>query len=105
MQFVGNKTPLYDKGVKLSNLTTTKSYKMSIKSLTIEQRKGLKKHLVHGDLKRVAKKLNLSNSAIHGFFNGKSNNPEILDELLKLLRKYAKNREDIGTILGKINAE
>ena len=73
MQFVGNKTPLYDKGVKLSNLTTTKSYKMSIKSLTIKQRKGLKKHLVHGDLKRVAKKLNLSNSAIHGFFNGKSN--------------------------------
>ena len=55
MLFVGNKTPLYDNGLKLSNLTTTKIYKMSIKSLTIEQRKGLKKHLVHGDLKRVAK--------------------------------------------------
>ena len=25
------------------------------------------------------------------FFNGTSNNPEILDELLKLIRKYAKN--------------
>ncbi len=76
-----------------------------IKDLSIKERKAIKKYLVHGDLKRVAKKLNLSNSAIHGFFNGKSNNPEILDELLKLLRKYAKNREDIGTILGKINAE
>ena len=105
MQFIGNKTPLYDKGVKLSNLTTTKSYKMSIKSLTIEQRKGLKKHLVHGDLKRVANKLNLSNSAIHGFFNGKSNNLEILDELLKLLKKYAKNRGDIDSILGKNEAK
>ena len=76
-----------------------------IKDLSIKERKAIKKYLVHGDLKRVAKKLNLSNSAIHGFFNGKSNNPEILDELLKLLRKYAKYREDIGTILGKINAE
>ena len=76
-----------------------------IKDLSIKERKAIKKYLVHGDLKRVAKKLNLSNSAIHGFFNGKSNNPEILDELLKLLRKYAKNREDVGTILGKINAE
>ena len=76
-----------------------------IKDLSIEERKAIKKHLVHGDLKRVAKKLNLSNSAIHGFFNGKSNNPKILDELLKLLRKYAKNRGDIDTILGKINAE
>ena len=76
-----------------------------IKDLSIKERKAIKKYLVHGDLKRVAKKLNISNSAIHGFFNGKSNNPEILDELLKLLRKYAKNREDIGTILGKINAE
>ena len=64
-----------------------------------------KRYLVHGDLKRVAKKLNLSNSAIHGFFNGKSNNPEILDELLKLLRKYAKNRADVDVILSKINAE
>ena len=76
-----------------------------IKDLSIEDRKAIKKHLVHGDLKRVAKKLNLSNSAIHGFFNGKSNNPEILDELLKLLRKYAKNRGYIDTILGKINSE
>ena len=76
-----------------------------IKDLSIKERKAIKKYLVHGDLKRVAKKLNLSNSSIHGFFNGKSNNPEILDELLKLLRKYAKNREDVGTILGKINAE
>ena len=78
---------------------------MSIKSLTVEQRKGLKKHLVYGDLKRVAKKLNLSNSAIHGFFNGKSNNPEILDELLKLLRKYEKNRKDVDTVLGKKEAK
>ena len=76
-----------------------------IKDLSIEERKAIKRYLVHGDLKRVAIKLNLSNSAIHGFFNGKSNNPEILDELLKLLRKYAKNRADVDTILGKINAE
>ena len=72
-----------------------------IKDLSIKERKAIKKHLVHGDLKRVANKLNLSNSAIHGFFNGKSNNPEILDELLKLLKKYAKNRGDIDIILGK----
>ena len=58
-----------------------------IKDLSIKERKAIKKHLVHGDLKRVANKLNLSNSAIHGFFNGKSNNPEILNELLKLLKK------------------
>ena len=76
-----------------------------IKDLSTEERKAIKKYLVHGDLKKVAKKLNLSNSAIHGFFNGKSNNPEILDELLKLLRKYAKNRAHVDTILGKINAE
>ena len=72
-----------------------------INDLSIKERKAIKKHLVHGDLKRVANKLNLSNSAIHGFFNGKSNNPEILDELLKLLKKYAKNRGDIDIILGK----
>ena len=72
-----------------------------IKDLSIKERKAIKKHLVHGDLKRVANKLNLSNSAIHGFFNGKSNNPEILDELLKLLKKYAKNREDIDIIFGE----
>ena len=76
-----------------------------IKNLSIEERKAIKKHLVYGDLKRVAKKLNLSNSAIHSFFNGKSNNPEILDELLKLTRKYVKNRGYIDTILGKINSE
>ena len=76
-----------------------------IKDLSIKERKAIKKHLVHGDLKRVAKKLNLSNSAIHGFFNGKSNNPEILDELLKILRKYEKNRGDVDFILGKISAE
>ena len=76
-----------------------------IKDLSIEERKAIKKHLVHGDLKRVAKKLNLSNSAIHSFFNGKSNNPEILDELLKLLRKHEKNRVYIDTILGKINTK
>ena len=55
--------------------------------------------------KKVAKELNLSNLAIHGFFNVKSSNSEILDELLKLLRKYAKNRGNIDTILGKLNAE
>tara|TARA_B100000035_G_C20898940_1_gene508471 strand:+ start:120 stop:353 length:234 start_codon:yes stop_codon:yes gene_type:complete len=76
-----------------------------IKDLTVEKRKAIKKYLVYGDLKRIAKKLNLSNSTIHSFFNGKSNNPEILDELLKLLEKYAKNRGDVDTILGKINAE
>ena len=76
-----------------------------IKNLSIEERKAIKKHLVHGDIKRIAVKLNISNSAIHGFFNGTSNNPEILDELLKLTRKYAKNRVYIDTILGKINAE
>ena len=76
-----------------------------IKDLSVKERKAMKKHLVHGDIKRIAKKLNLSNSAIHGFFNGTSNNPEILDELLKLTRKYAKNRVYIDTILGKINAE
>ncbi len=76
-----------------------------IKDLSIEERKAIKRYLVHGDLKRVAKKLNLSNSAIHGFFNGKSNNPEILDELLKLLRKYAKNRDEVASIFGKVNAK
>ena len=76
-----------------------------IKDLSVKDRKAMKKHLVHGDIKRIAKKLNLSNSAIHGFFNGTSNNPEILDELLKLTRKYAENRVYIDTILGKINAE
>ena len=50
-------------------------------------------------------KLNISNSAIHGFFNGTSNNPEILDELLKLTRKYAKNREEVASIFGKVNAK
>ena len=73
-----------------------------IKDLSINERKAMKKYLVHGDLKRVAKKLKLSNSAIHSFFNCKSNNPEILDEILKLLRKYDKNRRNIDIILGKI---
>jgi len=76
-----------------------------IKNLSIEERKAIKKYLVHGDIKRIAKKLNLSNSAIHGFFNGKSNNPEILDELLKLIRKYAKNRVEVASIFGKVNAK
>ena len=76
-----------------------------IKNLSIEERKAIKKYLVHGDIKRIAKKLNLSNSAVHGFFNGASNNPEILDELLKLTRKYAKNREDVASIFGKVNAK
>ena len=76
-----------------------------IKNLTTRQRKAIKTHLVHGDIKRIAKKLNLSNSAIHGFFNGTSNNPEILDELLKLTRKYAKNREEVTSIFGKVNAK
>ena len=76
-----------------------------IKNLSIEERKAIKKYLVHGDIKRIAKKLNLSNSAIHGFFNGTSNNPEILDELLKLTRKYAKNREEVASIFGKVNAK
>ena len=76
-----------------------------IKNLSIKERKAIKKYLVHGDIKRIAKKLNLSNSAVHGFFNGASNNPEILDELLRLLRKYAKNRGDVDTILGKINSK
>ena len=76
-----------------------------IKNLSIKERKAIKKYLVHGDIKRIAKKLNLSNSAIHGFFNGPSNNPEILDELLKLTRKYAKNREEVASIFGKVNAK
>ena len=76
-----------------------------IKNLSIKERKAIKKYLVHGDIKRIAKKLNLSNSAVHGFFNGTSNNPEILDELLKLARKYAKNRVFIDTILGEISAK
>lgn len=76
-----------------------------IKNLSKEERKAIKKYLVHGDIKRIAKKLNLSNSAIHGFFNGTSNNPEILDELLKLTRKYAKNREEVASIFGKVNAK
>ena len=58
-----------------------------IKDLSIKERKAIKKYLVHGDIKKIAKKLNISNSAIHGFFNGTSNNPEILDELLKLTGK------------------
>ena len=76
-----------------------------INNLTTRQRKAIKAHLVHGDIKRIAVKLNLSISTIHSFFNGRSNNPEILEELLKLLRKYAKNRADVDTILGKINSE
>ena len=76
-----------------------------IKNLTTIQRKAIKAHLVHGDIKRIAEKLNLSTSTIHSFFNGRSNNPVILTELLNLLRKYAKNRRDVDTILGKINAE
>ena len=76
-----------------------------IKDLSIKERKAIKKYLVHGDIKKIAKKLNISNSAIHGFFNGTSNNPEILDELLKLIRKYAKNREKVASIFGKVNAK
>ena len=76
-----------------------------IKDLTVEKTKAIKKYLVYGDLKRIAKKLNLSNSAVHGFFNGTSNNPEILDELLKLTRKHAKNREEVASIFGKVNAK
>ena len=57
------------------------------------------------NIEKIAKKLNLSNSAIHGFFNGKSNNPEILDELLKFIRKYAKNRAEVASIFGKVNAK
>ena len=41
-----------------------------IKNLSIEERKAIKKYLVHGDIKRIAKKLNLSNSAVHGFLIG-----------------------------------
>ena len=62
-----------------------------IKNLTIKQRKAIKTYLVHGDIKRIAEKLNLSTSTIHSFFNGRSNNPAILAELLNILRKHDEN--------------
>ena len=62
-----------------------------IKNLTTRQRKAIKTHLVHGDIKRIAEKLSLSTSTIHSFFNGRSNNPAILAELLNLLKKHDEN--------------
>lgn len=72
-----------------------------IKNLTIKQRKAIKTHLVHGDIKRIAEKLNLSTSTIHSFFNGRSNNPAILGELLNLLRKYDENSSSFMSHLVK----
>ena len=101
MQFVGNKTPLYDKGVKLTYLTTLKLIKMNPNLISTSKRIELKKLLIHGDMCRIAKRLDISPSTVYQFFSGVNNNPRVLNETLNIIREYQRNRLQIDAFLDK----
>ena len=99
--FVGSKTPLYDKGVKLTYLITLKLIEMNPNLISTSKRIELKKLLIHGDMCRIAKRLDISPSTVYQFFSGVNNNPRVLNETLNIIREYQRNRLQIDTFLDK----
>ena len=93
MLFAGSKTPLYDKGVKLTYLITLKTNTMNTNPLSKEERKLIKKQFSYGDMQKIADRLDLCASSVYQYFNGTTNNPEILIESLKIINEYEVSRE------------
>ena len=59
--------------------------------LTKNERKELKKQLIHGDMQKIADKLFLNPCTVYDFFKGVNNNSDILHEIIKIIEKNNKN--------------